>query len=290
MQPAYIASMGSIRFGTCSWKYPSWESLVYSSPEPPDYLAEYAQKYDMVEIDQWFWSLGKNSAGLPRQETVIRYDDATPDGFRFTIKCPNALTRPTRDKDSSGSHPKNEFFLNPELLLSFIETLEPIRKKIGLLMFQFGYLNRQMYADQGQFMAALERFFDSIPRDLPYAIELRNPKWLNGEWFTWLQTQHVAPVLIQGYWMDDITKTIERYEPLMGDTVSIRLHGEDRQEIEAESGGEWNRLIHPRDRELAHAAQSIKTLAKGGRLVYVQVNNHYEGSAPLTIERLRALV
>lgn len=288
--PSYFACMGSVRYGTCSWKYPSWETLVYSSSNPPDYLAEYAQLYDMVEVDQWFWSLGKNSAGLPKEETVVQYDAATPQEFRFTIKCPNALTRPTHDKDSHGEKPKNAFYLEPDLMRSFIDSLQPIRKKIGLLMFQFGYLNKQIYTDQKQFMTDLEFFFDSIPSALPYAIELRNPKWLNGEWFSWLQRKKVTPVLIQGYWMDDVAKTIDRYESLIGDTISIRLHGEDRQEIEEETGGQWNRLVNPRDRELAHVAQSIKSLVKGGRLVYVQVNNHYEGSAPLTIERLRALI
>jgi uncharacterized protein YecE (DUF72 family) len=90
--------------------------------------------------------------------------------------------------------------------------------------------------------------------------------------------------------MEDISRTIERYEPLIGDTVSIRLHGEDREEIEAETGGVWNRLVNPRERELATMAQSIKLLADKGRVVYVQVNNHYEGSAPLTIARLQALL
>lgn len=282
--------MGSIRIGTCSWKYPSWESLVYSSSDPPDYLAEYAQRYDMVEIDQWFWSLGKNSAGLPRPDTVAEYAAAVPNEFRFTIKCPNALTRPFHDRDAQNQYHKNPYFLDPRFMKSFIESIEPLGAKIGLLMFQFGYLNRQMFSDQKQFTDALERFFDRIPKDIPYGIELRNPKWLNGDWFSWLGHHALAPVLIQGYWMEDVSRTIERYESLIGDTVSIRLHGEDREGIEESTGGVWNRLVNRRDRELAQAAQSITSLAQGGRLVYVQVNNHYEGSAPLTIERLRALL
>jgi len=282
--------MGTIRFGTCSWKYPSWDKLVYSSPAPFDYLAEYAQKYDMVEVDQWFWSLGKRSAGLPNVETVAQYDKATDETFRFTIKCPNALTRPFHDRHDNREPGQNPFFLDPLFTKKFIDSLFPIRDKIGLLMFQFGYLNKRMFSGQQVFMDALDRFITHIPHDVPYAIELRNPKWLNGQWFTFLRERSVAPVLIQGYWMEDISRTIERYEPLIGDTVSIRLHGEDREEIEAETGGVWNRLVNPRERELATMAQSIKLLADKGRVVYVQVNNHYEGSAPLTIARLQALL
>lgn len=282
--------MGTIRFGTCSWKYPSWESLVYPSGQDPEsYLAAYAQRYDMVEVDQWFWSLGKQSAGLPRLETVLAYDGQTPATFRFTIKCPNALTRVFHDRDASGAR-RNEFFLDVHLMRQFIGTLEPIGPKIGLLMLQFGYLNREAMEDQRRFMNLLDRFFDALPPHLPYGIELRNPKWLNGAWFSWLRQRRIAPVLIQGYWLEDIGKTIERFEPLIGDTVSLRLHGEDREEMEILSEGRWDALIHPRDRELARLSWSIKSLADRGRLVYVQVNNHYEGSAPLTIDRLRALM
>lgn len=282
--------MGAILFGTCSWKYPSWLDLVYSQTDPDSYLAEYAQQYEMVEIDQWFWSLGRQSAGLPKQDTVVRYDAATPETFKFTIKCPNALTRPFHDSDPQGTMHPNEFFLDPSLMHAFIASLEPIRSKIGLLMFQFGYLNKRSMESQVLFMDRLDRFFQELPQGLPYAIELRNPAWLHGDWFTWLTDRHIAPVLIQGYWMDDISQTIERYEQLFGETVSIRLHGEDREEMEIDSGGQWNRIINPRDRELAKIALSITTMAERGRTVFVQVNNHYEGSAPLTIERLRAVM
>ena len=47
----------SLHIGTCSWKYESWRGLVYSGAAHPNLLAEYAQRYDCVEIDQWFWSL-----------------------------------------------------------------------------------------------------------------------------------------------------------------------------------------------------------------------------------------
>ena len=34
--------MGKLHIGACTWKYPSWwAGLVYSSPNPTSYLAEY---------------------------------------------------------------------------------------------------------------------------------------------------------------------------------------------------------------------------------------------------------
>ena len=33
----------TLRIGTCSWKYPSWEGLVYSKATGINYLEEYAR-------------------------------------------------------------------------------------------------------------------------------------------------------------------------------------------------------------------------------------------------------
>ncbi|MFA5699096.1 MAG: DUF72 domain-containing protein, partial [Sphaerochaeta sp.] len=73
--------------GTCSWKYPSWEGLLYQAHSKDSYLAQYAQRLNTVEVDQWFWSLGSASYGLPDSATVDEYNNDTPETFRFTIKA-----------------------------------------------------------------------------------------------------------------------------------------------------------------------------------------------------------
>ena len=63
--------MSRLRIGTCSWKFPSWHGLVYSQPKNADYLGEYAERYDTVEIDQWFWSrFGVGEVSLPSARDV----------------------------------------------------------------------------------------------------------------------------------------------------------------------------------------------------------------------------
>ncbi|TFG96019.1 MAG: DUF72 domain-containing protein, partial [Calditrichales bacterium] len=85
--------MGKLRFGTCSWKYESWQGLVYSAGAKENYLAEYGMKYDTVEIDQWFWSLfGVDKVSLQKPEVVREYVNSVNTDFRFTIKVPNSLT------------------------------------------------------------------------------------------------------------------------------------------------------------------------------------------------------
>jgi uncharacterized protein YecE (DUF72 family) len=162
-----------VRIGTCSWKYPSWKGLVYSQATGIDYLAEYARKYDTVEIDQWFWT-------LPERDTAAQYASVTPDGFRFTVKLPNALslTHPYRKKGQGDANP-NPQFLSLSVFEDVLARLEPLHGKIGMLMLQFEYLNAQKMPSRGAFLEALGRFAAAAPRTLTLAIEPRNPKWID---------------------------------------------------------------------------------------------------------------
>lgn len=283
----YTTAMENIYFGSCSWKYPSWEKLVYSSNSVENYLAEYAQKYRSVEVDQWFWSLGKKSYGLPNRNLVAEYNQATPPDFRFTIKCPNTLTSTLAYR--GGAEP-NRLFLNPEVFNKFLDRVEPLLPKIGLLMFQFEYLNKDKMASKEAFMDRLGAFFSSLPKGLPYAVEIRNPWWIDTAWFSFLKSEQVAPVLLQGYWMDDVSTILQRHKDELGDVACIRLHGDDRKGIEKATGEDWSRIVTPRDEELLRFAPLVAKIAQEGKVLYINVNNHYEGSSPLTISKLEKLL
>jgi uncharacterized protein YecE (DUF72 family) len=279
--------MGNLYFGSCSWKYPSWEHLVYSSREPADFLFEYAQKYNSVEVDQWFYSLGKSSYGLPASTTVREYDAATPKAFRFTVKCPNTLTVPYAYR--SGTEP-NRWFLDPEVFWRFLDSVEVLLPKIGLLMFQFEYLNKEKMESREKFIERLQTFLSALPSDLPYACEIRNPRWINATWFEFLKRVQVAPVLLQGYWMEDLASVLHRYGSFLGPVACIRLHGDDRKGIEQATKGDWSEIVTPRDQELKQLAPLMSNLAKMETTLYINVNNHYEGSSPLTIDKLKKLI
>ena len=272
--------------GSCSWKFPSWEKLVYSSKQPQNFLAEYAQKYSSVEIDQWFWSLGSSSYGLPDVATVREYDAATPSDFRFTIKCPNALTSVYAYR--AGKEP-NVWFLDPEVFLLFLARIEKLIPKTGVLMFQFEYLNREKMAGRRVFVEKLLTFFDALPEGLPYALEIRNPKWLDSSWFRFLQATKLAPVLLQGYWMNDITTILQKSGTVLGPLACIRLHGEDRKGIEKATGEDWSQIVSPKDAELERLVPLLTKVMRPDTVLFINVNNHYEGSSPHTIEKLQTL-
>jgi uncharacterized protein YecE (DUF72 family) len=57
--------------------------------------------------------------------------------------------------------------------------------------------------------------------------------------------------------------------------------------MEKATGESWNRIVAPKDNELSAIVAMVNDMRGRGMTVYLNVNNHYEGSAPLTIERLR---
>jgi uncharacterized protein YecE (DUF72 family) len=282
--------MKTLRIGSCSWKYPSWEGLVYSSREPEDFLEEYARRYDTVEVDQWFWSLGKSGTALPKKEVVAGYDAATPTDFRFTVKCPNAITMPFHRAAKGAAPVPNPRFLEPGLFLAFLDALAPLVPKIGLFIFQFEYFNRDKMVSRAAFTETLAAFLETLPADLPYAVEIRNPRWLDGPWLDFLRERRVAPVLLQGYWMDDICGILEVHGDRLGDRLCLRLHGEDREGIEERSGEDWSKVIRPKDEELERIVGFLRKLPLERMETYLNINNHYEGSAPVTMGKVRELL
>ena len=286
--------MAQLRIGTCSWKYPSWQGMVYSAPKGIDYLQEYAQRYDTVEVDQWFWSrFSLGEVRLPNPAHAAAYRAAVSDGFRFTIKAPNSITLTHLYKDAK-SDPlvANPSFLSPRLMATFLRLLEPLHDVMGPIMCQFEYLNRQKMSSQEDFERQFAAFAEQIPPGVPCALEVRNPKYMNASYFEFLSHSALIPVFLQGYWMPPIWEVYaqQRAHVLRQDTVVIRLLGPDRKGIEELTEKRWDKIVSSKDEELPRVVDVVNDLLNEGVDVYVNVNNHYEGSAPLTIERIRELL
>jgi uncharacterized protein YecE (DUF72 family) len=271
-----------IRIGTCSWKYASWVGLVYSRPEGIDYLAEYAARCSSVEIDQWFWS-------MPDLTVAEAYAAAVPATFRFSVKAYNGLTWASRSSRKGAGPVPNPRFLSPELLTEFLAGLAPLRSRLGVLMLQFEYLNRKKMPSLDEFLERLDAFLSAAPPGLPIAVETRNANYLTDSYFTLLKRRGAGHVFLQGYWMPPVTGVYGKFGDLLAGTSVVRLHGPDREGMEERTGGSWDRIVTPHDEELTAIAGMVGEMSSRGLDVYLNVNNHYEGSAPLTLEKLAAL-
>ena len=284
--------MPELRIGTCSWKYESWKGIVYSGTSGGNFLSEYAEKFDTVEVDQWFWSLhAAERVSLPDPAVVLDYADSVPPDFRFSIKVPNSVTLTHfYRKTKSDLLVPNPHFLSKKIFRDFLKRIEPLGKKTGPLIFQFEYLNKMKMPSQKAFQEVFGEFIRECPAGYRYGLEIRNPNYLNGEFFSFLDENGLHPVFLQGYYMPPVFDMVEKNGGLIRDLAVIRLHGPDREGIEERTGKVWDRIVDPKDEELERVAGTVKGLLARDVSVYLNVNNHYEGSAPLTIEKLRRLL
>ena len=278
-----------IRIGTCSGKYDSWEGLVYTGGQGSTYLEQYSRHYTTVEVDQWFWSLFKSDTPvLPRADVVKEYAASVPPDFLFSIKVPNSITLTHHySKGKGASLIPNPHFLSTGLMARFLQAIQPLGDHIGPLMFQFEYLNKLKMSGLHHFLELFEVFHQGLPQSYRYCIEIRNPNWLRGEYFDYLAEHGLGHVFLQGYYMPSIFGVYWQFREKLADPVAIRLHGPDRKAMEERTGKIWDKIVEPRDKELEEVAKMVGDLKDQQHQIFVNVNNHYEGSAPRTIERLK---
>ncbi len=282
-----------LRVGTCSWNYPEWQEIgIYTQQQKRhyDYLPEYAGHFNTAEVDQWFWSLeSPDSVRLPRSEDVMAYADLTPDDFKFTVKAPNSitLTHFYKQAPKEFAEKPNPHFLSGKLMKSFLKSLEPLKDKIGVIMFEFEYLNKEKMSSLEVFTERIGPFLSSLPTDYSYAIETRNPNYLKEEYFQFLKSHQVGHVFVDGYYMPSAASVFEKHgsASLPGKNVVIRLLGSDRQAIEKKTRKRWTQIVDPRDKTIEEIAALVMKLIPEKFDVYANFNNHLEGSAPLSVSK-----
>jgi len=273
------------RIGTCSWKFDSWVGLVYTWPcgTAAGCLREYSKKYRTAEIDSWFYR-------MPSRSVVDGYLRSVDEGFRFTCKVPNAISLThLRTAAKTKSPVPNPDFLSGELFSRFLDAVAPMAGRLDAVMLEFEYLNREKMPSLGRFLEALGRFVAAVPRGFPLANETRNKNYLTGEYFEFLREKRLMHVFSEKIYMPPVYEVYERFGDALTGAAVIRLLGGDRKAMEEKTGKRWDAIVEPRA-DLPRIAAMARDMVGRGFEVTINVNNHYEGSAPLTIERLLGLL
>jgi len=264
--------------------------LVYSrkASHSAAYLREYSERYPTVEVDSWFYK-------LPSTDDAKEYRELTPEGFTFSCKLTESLSLThERNRDKTAPLIANPDFLSATVYSQYLEATRELHDRIFLAELEFEYLNKQKMAGLDAFLKTLDGFVTALEKSgtrntLPLAIESRNANYLTREYFHFLKDHDIAHVFSEKQYLPHVYELFAKFGDLIGDRVAIRLLGGDRKEIEDKTKGNWNEIVEPKE-DLGEIAGMIRSLANGSRLVKVYLNNHYEGSAPKSIERLRDLL
>lgn len=231
--------MSEILLGTSGWDYPEWVGKVYPPRGVQDRLRYYTGLFSIVEVNSTFYR-------LPPPSVAASWVARTPGWFRFAAKFPQTITHDLRLVGTD------------EELRRFLAVLKPLR-------------------DAGKFSAALlqlppslpfeagvvRSFYESLPRDLPVAVEFREKSWLVPESYELLKEFHLAYVIVDAPHLPvDLRVT--------GPFAYIRWHGH--------GAPLWYDYTYSPP-ELTEWVPRVRTLTEEVATVYGFFNNHFRGDA-----------
>lgn len=254
----------NLHLGTSSWSAESWVGPFYPpGTSPVEFLPVYASHYNTVEVDFTYYR-------IPSRKLVEGWSIRTPPGFIFAAKFPSAITH---KKVLVDCERETEEFLN---------VMEMLGEKLGPLLLQFPYLNKESMPDSEEFLSRLEHYLERLPKTHRYAVEVRNRKWLGQPLIDLLRKQDIALALVDQVWMPTIKQLTEKLDVLTTDFTYIRWIG-DRKGIEKKTKT-WDKIIVDRELETQTWIRYIRKFLKQQRVVYAYYNNHYAGFGPGSIE------
>lgn len=108
----------------------------------------------------------------------------------------------------------------------------------------------------------------------------------DSEAINYLQGMGNHHVFLHGYYMPSIFDLYKKFHHLLDELTVIRMHGPDRKDIERLTGKNWNKIVAPKDQDVTDLASMLMELRSREMKTFTFINNHFEGSAPKTIQRL----
>lgn len=235
---------GRLRVGTSGFHYPHWRGVFYPPGlAPAQWLRFYAQQFAAVELNNTFYR-------LPEAAVFDRWAAEAPAGFLFALKF-----------SRYGSHLKR--------LREPARTVPPFVERAARLGPHLGPVLVQLPPRWGADPQRLDAFLAETPPHLRWAVEFRDPSWLNEEVFAVLAAHRAALCL------HDLLDRHPRR--LTADWVYLRFHGDRYQ-------GSYSRG------QLDAAAAEIRDWLAGGLDVHAFFNNDQCGYAVANARELSGLL
>jgi len=283
-----------IYIGGSSWKYEGWLGQVYSRERylargrfsrkrfEAECLREYCETFPTVCGDFAFYQ-------FPNHEFWQKLFAQVPEGFHFAFKVPELITCktfPTHLRYGPEAGKENESFLDAGMLREmFLRPLVQHRDKTALLIFEFGAFARRSFPDAAAFLERLDRFLAALPPEFHYAVEIRNPEFLEREYFACLHQHGVAHVYNAWSRMPELRHQLSIPDSLTADFVVCRAllrFGRPYEEAVARFAP-YREIQDPNPQARESMRVLIGRAREDRRLLFLFVNNRLEGNAPLTI-------
>ena len=284
-----------IFLGASSWKYEGWLGQIYTRERyvsrgvfsqkrfEAECLAEYAEVFPVVGGDFSFYQ-------FPSESYWRRLFASAPERLRFGLKVPEQITVktwPSHARYGARAGRENPSFLNRDLLAeAFLRPLEVFRKRVAVLIFEFGAFSRQSYAGLPEFLRDLDGFLAHLPGGFRYSVEIRNPEYLGPAYFDCLRRRGVAHVFNAWTRMPELDVQLRLSEAFTAEFTVCRalLRRGRTYEQAVKLFAPYQQIKDPNPRGREALRRLIESARRDRREAFIFVNNRFEGNAPATIE------
>jgi uncharacterized protein YecE (DUF72 family) len=152
--------------------------------------------------------------------------------------------------------------------------------------FLFEFQRHGMSAEE--FCSRLDTFFQQLPKDFRYGVEIRNAGLLGPDYHKVLETHGVAHVYNHWSYMPSLAEQHKRMERFTAPFTVFRLLTPLKISYEAakKRAEPYNKIVGELPDMRRDTVELVKKAVVENRRTYVLVNNRSEGNAPLTVEAL----
>ncbi len=242
-----------LKIGCTGWSYNGWMGTFYpKNLERNKLLDYYSRFFDITEINSTFYK-------IPSIHTTKNWFRQTPPNFKFTAKFPKIITHEKRLRNCEGQ------------INEFLNSIFPLGTKLISLVLQ---LPPSLSFETAK--PRIKEMLEYLPERYLYPIDARHESWFSKDAIKYLEDNNLCLV-----WNE--VKGVRNPCPLTSNFVYVRLIG-DRNAIPEERFG----IIHiDKAKTISRWARRINAISDRVGFAIIMLNNHFEGFAPETANKLR---
>jgi uncharacterized protein YecE (DUF72 family) len=306
-----------VRLGTASDRYAGWLGQIYSEERyrgtdhpahkmvgdkslteevlPVDSVGEYFEHFPVLEIDFTFYRFLLDQSGKPTQSCQVlkKYREYLKEGDHLLLKVPQAIMAPKLRQ--GGGYRENPAYLNPAVFTSqfYNPATELLGRHLQGLIFEQEYLRQEDRASVNEMASALDAFFQKVPQDSRYHLEVRTDLYLREPIFAVLEKYGIGQVLSHWTWLPPLRKQLLKAGGRFfnaGNQGVIRLLTPLRMRYEDSylQAYPFDRLVEGmiQPEMILETVEIMEQAVNQGVLVNVLINNRAGGNAPLMAQMI----
>jgi len=175
-------------------------------------IEEYFEHFPILEIDYTFYRplLDKSGKPTPNYFTLKQYRQYLKEKDQLILKAPQVIF--ARRIRRGGKFIDNEAYLNPEIFTHqfYNPAVEILGSHLSGFIFEQEYQPKKERVEAEKMAESLDAFFEAVPKDKRYHVELRTEAYLNEPVFAVLEKHGVGLVYSHWTWLPPLSKQFSK--------------------------------------------------------------------------------